>query len=49
MSHTIAALVCLCGLAAVAAGAWLVAPAAGLVVGGGMAAGCAVLWERGSQ
>ena len=49
MSHAIASVVLVCALAAVAAGAWLVAPAAGLIVAGSLTAGCAVLWERGSE
>lgn len=37
------------GLAAVAVGAWLIAPAAGLIVAGVLTAGTVVVWVAGGE
>jgi len=47
MKLVAASIVFVVGLAAVAAGAWLIAPAAGLIVAGALAAGTAVVWAAG--
>jgi hypothetical protein len=48
VAAAIAALCFVCGLAAVSTGAWLIAPPAGLIVGGSLTALVAALFARGS-
>lgn len=49
MTTLIASMFLLAGLAAVAAGAWMIAPPAGLIVGGTLTAAVALAWTAGSD
>lgn len=48
MKLAVASVVFIVGLAAIAAGAWLIAPAAGLIVAGALAVVTVVAWVAGA-